>query len=220
MIADGSTILFIGDSVTDCDRDRSDFFSLGKGYVNLVAEMLKNKYKLKNVRVLNRGISGDRVDTLLERWDHDCINLCPDLVTLLVGINNTIHRFKRNIATSSHEFEASFRWLVEKTIKEMECRLVIMEPFLLPVTNRESQPEFITSSEVWNYMREDLNIKINIIRKISKEKNITLIPLDGVFQTLSVHKSPEYWLIDGIHPTTAGHQVIAEHWLEVIGACE
>ncbi len=165
---------------------------------------------------LNRGIGGDRVDTLLERWDQDCLKLEPDYVTLLVGVNNTIHRFKRDRITTVSEFEESYRGIVEKTLKNPEIKFIIMEPFILPVEREDKRPAFVTGMQIWEGMREDLNEKIHIIRKIAREYCIKYIALDGIFSELSVLQPPEFWLYDGIHPTQAGHAVIAEQWLNKI----
>jgi lysophospholipase L1-like esterase len=155
---------------------------------------------------------------LLERWDQDCLELEPDYVTILIGVNNTLHRFKRGIVTTASEFDESYRAIVEKTMKNPEIKLTIMEPFILPVEREDKRLAFVTSMQIWEDMREDLNEKIHIIRKIAREYAIKYIALDGIFSELSVIKSCEFWLHDGVHPTQVGHAVIAEQWLNKAGS--
>lgn len=198
-------ILFQGDSITDCGRNRDDFEDMGTGYPYLISAFLRSMYPEKNLKFLNRGISGDRVKDLKKRWFEDCLSLKPDVLSILVGINDTWRRYDSNDPTSIEDFEKDYRYILQKTLDENpNTKLIICEPFLLPVF-----PE----QERW---REDLDPKIQVVRKLSREFKAVFVPLDGLFAQVSTIKEPSYWLYDGVHPTAAGHALIAKAWLKAI----
>lgn len=209
-------ILFIGDSITDCGRDRDDWNSVGDGFVCQIKTELLSRYAHREIAVLNKGISGDRVDTLVKRLEEDCIRLQPDYVNILIGINNTIHRFKGNLETTLRQFESAYRTLVERVQEGKVARITLMEPFLLPVEKEGFKPAYIPVEDGWDRLREDLNPKIEIIRKIAREYGIPLIPLDGMFAAAAVQRPMEFWLHDGIHPTVYGHALMARTWLDTV----
>lgn len=214
-------VLFIGDSITDAGRDRKENSNdLGKGYVYLIAGQFQAKYPKLNVKFINRGINGDRVDTIYNRWDNDCINLKPDIVTILIGINNTIHRFKRDLITTTDEFEKSYRDILEKTVNETNAQIILMEQFLLPVEKKEDTPVYVPVYENINQCREDINPKIDVVKKLAREYNTMLISLDGMFASASTKAPSEYWLPDGIHPSPAGAGLIAQAWLKAVNAID
>lgn len=210
------SMLFIGDSITDCNRDRDDRNSAGDGFVCRIKTLVSSRFADSSMEIINKGISGDRVDSLLERLDEDCIQLQPDFVNILVGINNTIHLFKRGWMTTPEEFEDSYRILVERVLRETRAKVTVMEPFLLPVQKEGFKPAFIPVQDGWEQIREDLNPKIEIVGKIAREYGIPVIPLDSLFTAAAAERPPEFWLQDGIHPTAEGHELIARAWLETI----
>lgn len=202
-ILQNDRILFQGDSITDCQRDRSDPASLGKGYALMAASMLAASQPGLAPDCLNRGISGNRTGDLLERWKADCLALKPDVLSLLIGINDVWRRYDRNLPTSAETFEANYRKLLDRTHEALpDVRLILMEPFLLPVPEDRRQ---------W---REDLDPKIEIVRQVARDYGARLVPLDGIFAAASTRQPPESWAADGVHPTPAGHALIAQAWLE------
>ena len=190
-----SVILFQGDSITDCGRSRADSNNLGDGYVKLVTKMLTDKYSENNLKFINRGISGDQIRDLVRRWDKDCIDLNPDLLSILIGVNDTL-------ITPEKEFEEEFRMLLKRTTNELNPKIVLCEPFLLLENN--------------NSYREDLNPKIEIVRKLAEEFNTVLVPLDKIFHESCSFQPPEYWAPDGVHPIPDGHTLIAKSWIEYV----
>ncbi|MCP4268014.1 MAG: SGNH/GDSL hydrolase family protein [Candidatus Brocadiaceae bacterium] len=193
LIEENSVILFQGDSITDCGRNGEDPNSLGEGYVSMIIAMLSEKYSQYNSKYLNRGISGDRIGDLAIRWKTDCIDLKPDLLSILIGVNDTL-------ITPARQFEVEYRELLRRTKKELDVKIIMCEPFLLLYSN--------------NPCRDDLNPKIEIVHKLAKEFEAVLIPLDKVFHDSCSLQPPEYWASDSVHPTPEGHSLIAKTWLE------
>ncbi len=190
-----SVILFQGDSITDCGRNRENQDNLGDGYVKLITEMLSDRYSQYDIRCINRGISGDKIRDLSLRWDIDCIDIKPDLLSILIGVNDTL-------ITPAGQFEEEYRMLLQRTTMALNSKIILCEPFLLLGNN--------------NAYRDDLNPKIEIVHKLSEEFCTLLLPSDKIFrESCSLHP-PEYWAPDGVHPTPAGHALIAKSWIEYV----
>jgi lysophospholipase L1-like esterase len=205
MIKPGSIVLFQGDSITDCQRKKDLSGDLGRGYALMAAGLFQSKYPERNVKFLNRGISGNRVKDLEARWDEDCLELKPDVVSIYIGINDTWRRYDRNDPTSTEQYAAGYRRLLERTKAGLDARIVLVEPFVLPV------PE---DRKAW---REDLDPKIQVVRELAREFGARLVPLDGLFAQASMRAEPAFWAPDGVHPSPAGHALIAQAWLQAIG---
>ncbi len=195
LFEENSVILFQGDSITDCGRNREDPDNLGDGYVNLISGILADRYSQPKLKLINRGISGDKIRDLQLRWDTDCIDLKPDILSILIGVNDTL-------VTSAGQFEEEYRMLLTRTARALNSKIILCEPFLLLENN--------------NAYRDDLNPKIEIVHKLSDEFGTLLLPLDKIFrESCSLHP-PEYWAPDGVHPTPAGHALIAKSWIEYV----
>ena len=192
---ENSIILFQGDSITDCGRDREDPDSLGGGYVNLVMETVADRYSQSNLKFINRGISGNKIRDLQLRWDMECIDLKPDMLSILVGVNDTL-------ITPVELFEEEYRMLLKRTTEALNAEIILCEPFLLLGDT--------------NAYRDDLNPKIETVHMLSEEFNTLLLPLDKIFREACSLHPPEYWAPDGVHPTPAGHALIAKSWIEYV----
>jgi lysophospholipase L1-like esterase len=142
------------------------------------------------------------VEDLAARWSRDAVALRPSIVSLLAGVNDTWRRFDSGDPTSTQEFETAYRRILETTRRETVATLVLCEPFVLPcgLVTRE-----------W---RHDLDPKIAIVRSFAREFDAVLVPLDEIFSAATAATSPEYWAEDGVHPTSAGHALIAQAWLK------
>jgi acyl-CoA thioesterase-1 len=197
-------ILFQGDSITDAGRKRDDAHSLGGGYAKLAAGWLMALYPELGLRFINRGISGNRTKDLLKRWEADCLAIQPDILTIMIGINNTWRRYDRNDPTPVEQFEDEYRQILDRTKKETGARIVLIEPFVLP------HPE---DRKTW---REDLDPKIEVVNRLAKEFGALLIPLDAIFAEACKRQQPAYWAPDGVHPTLAGHAFIAQTWIRYV----
>ncbi len=202
LIADNSVVLFQGDSITDAGRLES-LDGMGFGYANLAAAWFSALYPEKRVRFINRGISGNRVVDLAQRWQTDCLDLKPDWVSILIGINDTWRRYDSGDPTSVDEYESGYRALLRQITG---ARLILCEPFVLPVP-----PDRVT----W---REDLDPKIDAVRRLAREFNAIYVPFDGLFAQASTQAAPEFWADDGVHPSMPGHALMAQAWLRAVRA--
>lgn len=200
------TLLFQGDSITDCIRSYSDDKSLGTGYVMMIAKLFSAQHPEKSFSFLNRGINGNKVGDLRKRWQEDCLDLRPDVVTILVGINDSlpVRVFFWEKTTSSQNFEKDYRTILEQTCNCIDAKIVLMEPFM--VNTSGNQPS----------LRKKLSQKIEIVRSLAAEFDATLIPLSTIFQEAEKVKEPTFWSNDGFHPTIEGHKLIAESWIRVV----
>ncbi len=206
MIIDANDrILFTGDSITDAGRDRANDDKLGSGYAALTAAHLQARLASPALKLWNRGISGNRVRDLLGRVDEDLLALKPTVVSILIGINDVWRRYDSNDPTDATAFERDYRALLEIITKQLKARVVLLEPFLLHVPPERAA------------YREDLNPKIDVTRKLAMEFGAELLPLDGLFAQAATQAPPAFWAGDGVHPSAAGHALIAETWLENAG---
>ena len=197
-------VLFQGDSVTDAERDRNDFYGYGDGYVKYVIDELKDVYP--EVEFVNRGVSGDRTTELLERMDKDIIDLNPDIVTILIGVNDTLLRFEKNDPTSPEEFRDRYETILKAIKEKTNAKIVMIEAFLIYGMGKE---EF----------REDLNAKIDETRKLAVKYADKYIPLNGLLAKALVGEDalePVELSADGIHPAEAGKALIADYVSEAL----
>lgn len=206
LLRDDDHVLFYGDSITDAGwRDPADSNDgLGHGYVAAVRSMLADRPGGPTVRLTNRGVSGNRVYDLADRLDADVLALAPSVVSIMIGINDTWRRYDSNVASPVGEFEACLRGILERIRDELSARVVICEPFLLPIPDDRA---------AW---REDLDPRIAAIRRLARQFADVFVPLDGVFAAAACRKPMDHWLGDGVHPTPAGHQLIAREWLRAV----
>ena len=196
------TILFQGDSITDAGRIRENNECLGFGYAFMIAAQLTMKYPELDLNFINRGIGGDRTDNLLSRWQEDCLELKPDWLSIMIGINNVWRRYDNDDPTDHKTFELEYRMLLQQVKEKTSARLIIIEPFVLPTPVDRIK---------W---REDLDPKIQITRQLAAEYADVYIPMDGLLNAAAIHKSPQYWAADGVHPTAPGHAFIAASFIK------
>jgi acyl-CoA thioesterase-1 len=193
-------ILFIGDSVTDCGRrdDAPDF--LGDGYVREIAGRLPGR------TVLNRGISGNRVVDLRDRWTVDALDPNPGILSVYVGINDTWRRYDSNDPTSAAAFEADYRVILDRAVETIAPALILVEPFVVPVTAEQ---------ESWH---EDLDEKRAVVARLAAEYKAAFVPLQLLLTAAAVKHGAAAIAQDGVHPTELGHRLIADAWLDVATA--
>jgi acyl-CoA thioesterase I len=198
-------ILFTGDSITDCGRVREEAGHLGFGYPAFTAAHLQARLAAPELKIFNRGISGNRASDLLARLQSDLLDLKPTVVSILIGINDTWRRYDCNDPTDAATYERNYRAVLEGIATHLKARVVLLEPFLLHVPK---------DRYAW---RDDLNPKIDVVRKLAAEFGAELLPLDGLFAQAATQAPAAYWAEDGVHPSAAGHALIAETWLENAG---
>lgn len=206
IIEKDAVVLFQGDSITDAGRNRDAGDDMGHGYASMAAALFSSLYPQKGVQFINRGIGGNRVIDLKERWTSDCLDLRPTWVSIMIGINDCWHRFSRNAPTSVEAFASTYHDILTDVKQTLDAKLIIMEPFLLPYPEDRKQ---------W---REDLDPKIHVVRELATEFDAHFIPLDGIFAEASTRAPASFWTTDGVHPTPAGHALIARTWLHRVRA--
>jgi len=203
-IRSGAIVLFQGDSITDAGRGYWDPNDLGAGYVAMVAERFSAKHPGLRAVFLNRGVSADRIRDLKDRWREDCLSLKPDVVSILVGVNDALGTFFGDDHTALESFEADYAEILDLARRNLDAQVVLLEPFLLPVSK-----ELVA-------FRDDVDSIIRAVRKLSKEYATELVPLDSIFSEAAKREAPEFWSLDGVHPTRAGHDLIARSWLKSV----
>jgi len=204
-IQEGALVLFQGDSITDAGRQRDGNDGFGEGYAMMVAAWFGAIFPRKGVRFLNRGVCGQRTVDLVARWETDCLALKPDWVSLLIGINDTWRGIDQGDFTSPEMFEFNFRRLLKPVKEGLNASLVLLEPFVLP------------NHAAYDAMRDDLDHKLEVVRKIAREFEALLVPLDGLFQQACTQTPPDHWAVDGVHLTPAGNALVARAWLRTLG---
>lgn len=205
MLKENVRILFQGDSVTDAFRTGESPSEYGLGYPRKIKEYLDYFHADQKVQLINRGISGNRVRDLKRRWQEDCIAIKPDILSILIGVNDTWRRYDSDDPTSALEFEKDYREILSQVKSAFPCKLVLLEPFLIPVNDTILR---------W---REDLDPKIHVVRRLAKDFDAVFIPLDGIFAAASAQGNYSDWSLDGVHPTDKGHALIAKEWLNAVG---
>jgi lysophospholipase L1-like esterase len=212
LIQKDGTILFQGDSITDAGRDRNsegnanNSNALGKGYVYSIATQLLAERPGDGLRIYNRGISGNKVFQLADRWDKDCLDLKPDVLSILIGVNDIWHSLNGNYEGTVGKYEKDYRALLERTRKMLpEVNLVICEPFVLRcgAVNDKWFPEFDEYRAVAS--------------KMAKEFDALFVPFQSMFDDAVKQAAPAHWAGDGVHPSMAGAYLMAREWLKAVG---
>ncbi len=212
IIGPSETVVFQGDSITDCGRPRDGTDShMGFGYPALIAPQLGFRYPTHNINVLNRGIGGDSVPLLQARWQEDCIDLKPDWVSILIGINDACHACNEGPENSAEFYETGYRDILIQA-RKAGARVIILEPFLL---HTEHPYDFISPIDA---IRQKLDPMIFASRKLAEEFEAIFVPLDEIYQEASQEADAAHWAEDAIHPTPAGHALIAEAWMDAVRA--
>jgi len=195
-------IVFFGDSITDCDRDRSDETSLGNGYVKVLADKLRPIYPDMDIELINKGISGNEVCDLLARVQRDVLDYKPDAVVMMIGINNTLHRYKYGKELNYKQFERDLTQLIT-TLKEAGIVVIFLEPFLLPAPDKKR-------------MRPVFDKELEIIHRVCVEKCDEFVAYDEMFNGLCESRPYSYYSEDGVHPTFMGSNLIANTAIKAI----
>jgi lysophospholipase L1-like esterase len=204
-------ILFQGDSITDSGRNKEDTGfntarNLGSGYPMLAGAALLNKYEALNLKVYNKGISGNKVYQLAERWDQDCLDLKPDVLSILIGVNDIWHKLNGTYNGTIEIYRNDYIALLERTMKALpNVKLIICEPFAVngvKAVDDKWYPEF------YDYQKS--------AREIAKQFKATFIPFQSVFDEAQKRAPGSYWTGDGVHPTLAGAQLMAKAWMKAL----
>lgn len=198
-------ILFQGDSITEGARGRTEDPNhiLGHGFVFLIAAKYGAKWPERNLTFLNRGIPGNKVSDLKDRWTEDTIKLKPDVVSLLIGANDA------NAKVPVAEYEGILDELLARTVTELPgVRLILGEPFTLPGAKHAGD---------WEAWRADFTARQEVVARLAEKYSADLVRFQKAFEEAAERAPADYWIWDTIHPTYSGHQVMAEAWEKTLG---
>ncbi len=204
-------VLFQGDSITDANRATgatgpNDASGLGDGYPRFIAARLLADRPADDLAIYNRGISGHKVPQLAERWDADALDLEPDVLSLLIGVNDIWHALDGSYDGTLADYEEGYHELLNRTRRALpDVKLVICEPFVL----RTGAVDDRWFPEIEGFRRA--------AREQAEIFGATFVPFQSMFDEAASQGQLEYWLYDGVHPTLQGHQLMADAWLEVVG---
>ncbi len=205
------TILFQGDSITDVLRNRENDAFLGHGYATMVSGSLGLDYP-EEYSFINRGIGGNRIVDLYARIKADIINLKPDYMSILIGVNDVWHEIGSQNGVSAEKFEKIYSMLIEE-IKEAlpEIKIMILEPFLLKCPSTSVNAE---GDDIYPFFRSEVELRAAAAKRIAEKYALPFISLQEKLDSLYNPDTPSYWLRDGVHPTAAGHALIAREWIK------
>lgn len=201
-------ILFQGDSITDAGRNREDYHNLGEGYPKYAAEYIKKAYPDIDFEFINLGCGGNQTKDLVARLDTDFIDIQPDIVSILIGINDVWHHtgWFAEIPKGyipDEVFEERYRTILTAIKEKTNAKIMMMEPFLIPAEDKL-------------FFHEDLDPKIQIIRKLAREYADVYIPTDGLLASAYTCDDPLSFAADGVHPTAKGADYIGKLYLDYI----
>lgn len=210
-ISKGNVILFQGDSITDAGRNKEDnsynsIRALGSGYAMLASAALLEKYASNDLKIYNKGISGNKVFQLAERWDRDCLDLKPDVVSILIGVNDIWHKLNGQYNGTVEIYRRDYIALLDRTKKALpNVKLIICEPFAVKgvkAVDDKWYPEF------FEYQKA--------AREIAGQFGASFVPFQKVYDEAQKRAPGSYWTPDGVHASFAGAQLMAQAWMEAV----
>lgn len=203
------TFLFQGDSITDTNRvdENEDNFGLGCGYALLLAsDFLKNRKD--EFRFINRGQSGDRITDVYARIKEDIINLKPDYMSILIGVNDVSHELTQKCGVTPEKFQKIYCMLIDEIVEALpDIKIIIMEPFVC---------KGIHTEERWEEFSCEVKKLAAASKHVADKYSLEFVPLQDIFDEVTSDGNARYWSVDGIHPTAAGHQIIKEELSKAI----
>ena len=210
-LKNGAVILFQGDSITDGNRGRNTDPNhiMGHGYAFSIASRIGADYPEKRYQFYNRGISGNKVNDLEKRWQTETLDLKPDVLSILVGVNDSSSVvFNREPVISVEKYEEIYNSLLEQTKAAFPTILfVLCEPFILKGGR---------VTENWEAYRSDIVQRQTIVRKLAVKYDAVFVGFQEVFDKACNKAPADYWIWDGVHPTVAGHELMAREWLKQV----
>lgn len=208
MIKYNDFILFQGDSITNAFRKPEEVcnaYKLGMGYAMIAASQILASRATDTLKFDNRGVAGEGLRKISARWQEDCLDMKPDILSFLAGVND-MEPTKKIGQTTIEEFEELYRALLNRTLESLpKIRFVLLEPFVLEV------------GEIRADRLADMKMVGDVVKGLAKEFKAPFVPLQKMLNEAAKKYSPDYWLFDGIHPTAQGHWLIANEWLKTVG---
>ena len=199
----GETLLFIGDSITDCGRKEPNFSPRGCGYVHMINDMLTLREPQKKITVLNRGISGDTVNELTDRWHDDVLEIKPDWLSVKVGINDIHWALGETVDLKPKKFEKLYDALLARTVEQLpHCKLLLISPFFMSRDRSGSARRAEVLAIIPEY--------IEVVKRLSQKYNTRFVPTHDLFQEQLKYHKLEVFSTEPVHPNSAGHRLIAD----------
>ncbi len=211
--ARGGRLLFIGDSITDMkwgrnEADRNHY--LGHSYVFLIAARLQTEYPKAEYEFFNRGKSGNTVGELRERWLKDAVGMKPDVLSILIGVNDVGRACRAGKMVDLGRWEADYRWILDASRKaNPDLKIVLLDPFVLPVGRLQGEAAW----EAWSGECTKLRA---IIKRLANEYQAIHLLTQEVFDRASERSDASHWIWDGVHPLPQGHELIARRWIKTV----
>ncbi len=208
-IENGEKVLFIGDSITDCGR-RGEFSPLGNGYVKFFSDMLIVNFPEKKIEIVNKGISGNTILDIVNRWEDDVIYQKPDWLSIMIGIND-IHRVLRKsdmwTEFTPENYRKRFDYILKRTSEKLNCKIILIEPF------------YISTDRTDNFrgkVLKDLEEYIEIVEEMSKKYETYHLKMHRIFQKYLNFFEPEIFAPEPVHPNPTGHFLIANELFKLL----
>lgn len=210
-LSSGDTILFQGDSITDAGRSREDAShpnnqrAMGNGYAWMAAAQLLIDHPTSELKIYNRGISGNKVYQLSERWEQDCISLKPDVLSILIGVNDIWHMLNGRYDGTLETYQKDFTSLIQRTKEKLpDVKLVVCEPFVLKCGAVDDK---------WFPQFDEYRAAA---KGVATTANALFVPFQEMFNEAIEYAPPEHWAKDGVHPSSFGAQLMAHEWVKTV----
>lgn len=212
------TILFQGDSITEAQRFRLiDPAHMGSGYALMVAGTIGCE-DIGKYRFINRGISGNKSCDVLERIQEDIIDIAPDYMSLMVGVNDVWHEIDYHTGVPAENTEKNMETIIVETLKaHPKCKIMLLEPYLLKEYETVSTEE---KPDKWEVFSREVKLRQEITKRLAEKYNLKFIPLQDKFDRAAEETGVAYWSIDGVHPTPMGHKLICDQWIKAFREIE
>ncbi len=203
---DHAKIVFQGDSITHGGRGGDPNHVIGHSYVILIAAPQAAAFPESDLSFYNRGISGNTISNLEGRWQNDTLNLKPDIISILVGVNDILLAVRKEQPFVAADYEKTYRSLLDQSrAANPKVRFVLCEPFIMP--GKATSPK-------WEACQKGVAEMQAVVEKLAGEYHAPVVHLQQLFaKAAKDHPPVEYWIWDGVHPTFAGHQLLADEWI-------
>lgn len=208
-ILENLVVLFQGDSITDAGRSRGAYYpnqvnGMGRGYAYHAVTSVLGKFPKANTKFYNRAVGGDKVHQMATRWEDDCLMLQPDVLSILIGVNDFWHTIDFNYKGTAKTYNDDYRKLLDRTKKTLpNTKLIIGEPFVLLEGTAIKKDKWIPTFKEYQATA----------KKIAKDYDAVFIPYQSIFDEALKHAPTSHWAPDGVHPSMAGNYLMAMAWL-------
>ena len=210
-VKNGESFLFMGDSITDCGR-RGDFSPFGNGYVKITRDLFLSNEPAAKIKIINKGIGGNTIPDIRNRWEDDVVFHKPDWLSILIGIND-IHKVLNKVEGwenfTPENFKNNYNQILERTVEKFPCKTILLEPFYLSV-DKTNQGRGIVLKKLEEYC--------GIVQEMSEKFDTSLIRLQDIFQEQLKYRESETFCNEPVHPNLTGHIIIANSILKTIEA--